>query len=84
MAMTVSAVDARRRLGELLNRVSLAHEEITIERAGKEVAKLVEISTPASRHEGKLDLRKAAGLGAELWQGVNADEYIRQERDQWA
>lgn len=83
MAMTVSAVDARRRLGELLNRVSLAHEEVTIERAGKEVAKLVEISTPACRREGKLDLRKAAGLGAELWQGVNADEYVRQERDQW-
>ena len=83
MAMTISAVDARRHLGELLNRVSLAHEEITIERAGKKVAKLVEVSASTRKHEGKLDLRKAAGLGAELWRGIDADGYVRQEREEW-
>ncbi|MFW5894225.1 MAG: hypothetical protein ACOCUY_03730, partial [Verrucomicrobiota bacterium] len=72
-----------RRLGELLNRVSLAKEEITIERGGKKVAKLVEISASTREHEGKLDFRKAAGLGAELWKGIDADDYIRQEREQW-
>lgn len=83
MAMTVSAVDARRRLGELLNRVSLAQEEITIERAGKKIAKLVNVSTPTSAREGKLDLRKASGLGANLWSGIDVDDHIRGERDQW-
>jgi len=23
------------------------------------------------------------GLGAEIWEGVNADEYVRQLRDEW-
>jgi len=83
MAMTVSAVDARRRFGELLNRVSLAHEEITIERAGKKIAKLVEIGSTPGNREGRLDFRKAVGLGADLWQDLDAAEYVRKEREQW-
>ena len=35
MGQSVSAVEARQKLGELLNRVSLRREEIIIERAGK-------------------------------------------------
>jgi antitoxin (DNA-binding transcriptional repressor) of toxin-antitoxin stability system len=83
MAITVSAVDARHRLGELLNRVSLANEEIIIERAGKKIAKLVGIDVDTSRDQGKLDFRKAAGLGAELWQNMDADAYVKGEREQW-
>ena len=41
--MNISAVEARKRLGELLNRVILTDEEITIERSGKEVARLTKI-----------------------------------------
>jgi len=35
MSITVSAVKARQNLGELLNIVSLKHEDVIIERAGK-------------------------------------------------
>ena len=35
MSRSVSAVEARQKLGEILNRVSLRREEIIIERAGK-------------------------------------------------
>ena len=40
MSMTVSAVKARQNLGELLNIVSLRHEDVIIERAGKKIARL--------------------------------------------
>jgi hypothetical protein len=33
---------------------------------------------------GKLDFRKAAGLGKALWENVDVDTYLRQERDEWA
>lgn len=41
--MTVSAVKARKNLGELLNIVSLRHEDVIIERAGKKIARLTAI-----------------------------------------
>lgn len=28
-------------------------------------------------------LTELAGLGAELWQGINPDEYVRNLRDDW-
>ena len=40
MASVVSAMEVRQKLGEMLNRVILHHEEIVIERAGKRVARL--------------------------------------------
>jgi antitoxin (DNA-binding transcriptional repressor) of toxin-antitoxin stability system len=40
MSITVTAVKARQNLGELLNLVSIKHEEIIIERAGKKIARL--------------------------------------------
>ena len=43
MSITVTAVKARQNLGELLNLVSIKHEEIIIERAGKKIAKLTAI-----------------------------------------
>ena len=70
--MIVSAMEARKRFGELLNRVFLTNEEIIIERAGKKVAKLTGIgnSPTQKKREGKLDFRKAEGLGAELWKKI--------------
>ena len=56
--MNISAVKARKRFGELLNRVILTDEEITIERSGKEVAKLTKIGTSAESREN-LILKKA-------------------------
>jgi prevent-host-death family protein len=83
MRKSVSAVEARQKLGEILNRVALRREEIIIERAGKKIARLSPINHEVQRSSGKLDFRKAAGLGKELWKGVDADVYIRKERDEW-
>ena len=30
-----------------------------------------------------LDFRQAAGLGQEVWQGVDVEQYIQQERVAW-
>ena len=59
--MNISAVKARKSFGELLNRVMLTDEEITIERSGKEVAKLTKVgnSEVNSIDQGKLDFRKS-------------------------
>ena len=83
--MNISAVTARRRFGELLNRVILTDEEITIERSGKEVAKLIKsgISTSHRQKEGKLDFRKSRGLGKEVWADVDAEQYVIDERSEW-
>ena len=83
MDKSVSAVKARQKFGEILNRVSLRHEEIIIERAGKKIARLSPIEGEKSRPQGKLDFRKAAGLGKEIWQDVDVDAYLRRERDEW-
>jgi len=43
VSITVTAVKARQNLGELLNLVSIKHEEVIIERAGKKIARLTAI-----------------------------------------
>jgi prevent-host-death family protein len=83
MGQSVSAVEARQKLGEILNRVSLRREEIIIERAGKKIARLLPIENEARRSMGKLDFRKAAGLGKEIWKDIDVDTYLRRERDEW-
>lgn len=83
MSESVSAVEARQKLGEILNRVALRREEIIIERAGKKIARLSPIEYDARRSRGKLDFRKAAGLGKEIWKDIDADAYLRRERDEW-
>ena len=83
MTRSISAVEARQKFGEMLNRVALLREEIIIERAGKKIARLSPIENEESRHQGKLDFRKAAGLGKEIWQEIDVDAYLRRERDQW-
>lgn len=84
MTTRVTAVDARRSLGSLLNIVSIKHEEILIERAGKPIARLSPLDSDAGNNrQGKLDLRMAKGLGKELWRQVNVDRYVKAERDQW-
>jgi hypothetical protein len=30
-----------------------------------------------------LDFRQAAGLGQEIWKGIDAQHYIQQERAEW-
>lgn len=43
MSITVSAVKARQNLGELLNIVSIKHEDVIIERSGKKIARLTSV-----------------------------------------
>ena len=83
MERTISAVKARQKLGKILNRVVLRREEIIIERAGKKIARLSPIDNEKSRPQGKLDFRKAAGLGKGVWEGIDVDDYVRRERDTW-
>jgi len=84
--MNISAVKARNNFGELLNRVLLTDEEITIERSGKEVAKLIKVGTQpkAEKKQGKLDFRKSRGLGKEIWSDINVEKYIEEERSEWS
>ena len=80
MSKTVTAVKARQNLGELLNRVAIANEEIIIQRAGKKVAKLVGCEEKMKASSGRLDFRTSAGLGQDLWATVDVDEYLQTER----
>jgi antitoxin (DNA-binding transcriptional repressor) of toxin-antitoxin stability system len=83
MSHSVSAVEVRQKLGEILNRVALLREEIIIERAGRKIARLSPIDNEETRPRGRLDFRKAAGLGKEIWKNIDVDEYLRRERDEW-
>jgi len=83
MTRSVSAVEARHKLGEILNRVALLREEIIIERAGKRIARLSPLHNEEPRPRGRLDFRKAAGLGKEVWKDMDVDAYLRRERDAW-
>ncbi len=83
MSNTISAVEARQKFGEMLNRVALRQEEIIIERAGKQIAKLTPIERQSSPPSGRLDFRKAAGLGRKVWKDIDVDAYLKQERNAW-
>ena len=57
MSITVSAVKARQNLGELLNIVSLRHEDVIIERAGKKIARLTALDEEDAVHEPVAEYR---------------------------
>ena len=67
MAEKVSTIDVRRRIGDLLNRVALWHDEFIIERKGKALAALVPVERLeqmrrfARRHALDLLERQAGG-----------------------
>lgn len=88
---TISAVEARKGLGMLLNRVSLRHETFVIERSGRKIAVLKEYESNtgesvglAADNGGQLDLRDLAGVGADIWRTVDVDDYIHRERSTWS
>ncbi|MCI5600044.1 MAG: type II toxin-antitoxin system Phd/YefM family antitoxin [Hallerella porci] len=64
MAKIVSAMEARKGFGDLLNQVALKGEDIVIERAGKPLAKLSPVSSNGSQ---KLDFRDISRLPADIW-----------------
>jgi prevent-host-death family protein len=71
MAEKVSTIDVRRRIGDLLNRVALRHDEFIIERKGKSLAALVPVERLeqmrrfARRHALEFLDRQAGGLLSE-------------------
>lgn len=79
----VSALEARKNLGRLLNIVLLKNEDVLIERSGKPVAKLTSVDSVRAPYSGKRDFRKLKGVGKELWKKISTDEYISRERNQW-
>ncbi len=83
MPAKVSAVEVRKNLGRFLNIVELKNEEIIIERAGKPVAKLTPCRKTDYAGSRKEDFRKTRGLGKKVWEKINADGYIKNERAQW-
>lgn len=44
---------------------------------------LVEIIKHQSPERGKHSILELQGLGAEIWAGIDAQEYVRQEREAW-
>lgn len=64
MAKIVSAMEARKGFGDLLNQVALKGEEIVIERSGKPLAKLSSLGMAGC---GKLDFRDISKLPGDIW-----------------
>ena len=65
MAKTVSAMEARRQFGDILNQVALKGEDVTVERAGKPLARIVPVNRPASTF---LDFRDISKLPGDIWE----------------
>ena len=65
MAKIVSAMEARKGFGDLLNQVALKGEDVVIERAGKPLAKLTSVSNLGPQ---KLDFRDISKLPGEIWE----------------
>lgn len=65
MTKIVSAMEARKGFGDLLNQVALKGEEIVIERAGKRLARLSSVESSGSQ---KLDFRDISKLPGDIWE----------------
>ncbi len=77
MIETVSTLEIRQRLGDLLNRVALRHDQFVIERKGKPLAAMV----PVERLE---QMQQAARLHLMSILDQRAEEVSQREADQLA
>jgi len=89
MSITVSAVKARQNLGELLNIVSLRHEDVIIERAGKKIARLTTLEEKDAVHEPVAEYRtqktvQRPSLKKKIKTKMTLAEQIRKDREEWA
>lgn len=89
MADKVSTIDVRQRIGDMLNRVALRHDEFIIERKGKPLAALVPIERLeqmrrfARRHAlDVMEEQKGGTLGEDQAAAValEAQRWARQRR----
>ena len=68
---------------EVLNEVANQAQKLTLEeqlRLLEDLAGLIRQQMPPKRKHSILELE---GLGQEIWKGIDAQEYINQERDSW-
>lgn len=85
MADRVSTIDVRQRIGDMLNRVALRHDEFIIERKGKALAALV----PVERLEQMRRFARRHALDVLAQQkgsGLNDDQAMKValEAQRWA
>lgn len=89
MADRVSTIDVRQRIGDMLNRVALRHDEFIIERKGKPLAALVPIERLeqmrrfARRHALEVMEQQKGGSFSEdqaAALGLEAQRWARQRR----
>src|ERR1041384_2685589 len=82
MKETVTTIEVRKKLGDLLNRIALRHDEFIIERKGKPLAALVPIERRAQmqrfarRRRSISRRRRTAGRIIERLQSASAFEII--------
>jgi prevent-host-death family protein len=88
MITTISAMEARQKFGEILNRVDLVHDQFIIERNGRPLAAIVPISS-LTNIQGKARSRALAFLdstGSDITEdeankiAVEAVKEVRAER----
>jgi prevent-host-death family protein len=88
MTEKVSTMDVRQRIGDMLNRVALRHDEFIIERKGQPMAALVPVKKLeamqgiARRHALEFLARQGHGPGAELSEEEATDLALDAQR--WA
>jgi hypothetical protein len=58
-----------------------AEDELSQEEQQRLAEKLAQIA--GRKNGGKHSITDLDGLGKEIWQGVDADEYVAKERDSW-
>ena len=83
---TVSAMEVRRHLGELLDEVRLKSETIVIERQGRPMARLCPVQDAAAEAEVERRLRvvrEAAGRYASTARAEDAQKWVDTERGEW-
>jgi len=89
MAEKVSTIEVRQRIGDLLNRVALRHDEFIIERKGKPLAALVPVERLeqmrrfARRHALDVMEQQKGGALTEnqaMELGLEAQRWARQQR----
>lgn len=64
---------------EVLNSAS----QLTTDDQLKLLAELVTRMRENSQPRPKRSITELRGLGKEIWQGIDAQEYVNQERDSW-
>ena len=86
MTDKVSTMDVRARIGDMLNRVALRHDEFIIERKGRPLAALVsverleQVQRFARQHALEFLERQKEGQGEQLSEGAAMDVALEAQR----